>query len=385
MLGTRMSHTTTYGFCAMLALGGALAAGARAEEIGREPGFSGDLVIMADNTDGYPGDDEYGSALFYARGGYLHEVNDSVNIFAEGHLGQGFGASDYLLFPPFPLPPLTHWGVNELVYDTFGYANLRQLYIQSAFGEMHRAMAGKVDLSQIFGANEGGRGQWEGFVAPGLVTDPIIPFPPGPGGSLYHNMKLSDSTSVRWALADPDADWDNVFHKDGPFFIVELAQDLGDGGRIKAALWADEQKVSEWGPWPRKEWTPVGFSFDGKFVAGERDFFCRFGFRPDDLYRVDFAMSAGFVQRMADDRSLGFGILTTSWTKDYLDDLATSYGSVPEIQAEFFYRVKLPGGLDVIADAQVLFCPRGRSREFIPAGDKRDPIAVLSVRARLPF
>jgi hypothetical protein len=362
-------------FCACVAL--AVGAGAEGAE-GKKSGFSGDLSVTMDHTSGYPGNEEYGDAFFYGRGRYQHDFTENLGIVAEGHFGQGEGVTPEMTTAA-PADPLTLWDVNSLAYDTFGAAFLRQFYVQSVVKNPHHALIGKADLSELFGSNIGGKNQWTKFVAPGLQRDPLIPFP-SPGLSAYYGMKATDTMNVRFAYGEPDSDWEDIFHEQG-FFIGEMEQKLGNAGDVKVAIWSAPQMYThDFG----ETKTPIGISVDSNFKAGNLDCFVRLGMAPADLYQVDLTATAGCVLHLSETQSVGFGMLGSSWSKDYIDYLPSSFGYAGETQVEVFHRVKLPMGLEVISDAQLLICPGGFSRDLF-TDEPLAPVAVYSVRFHLPF
>jgi len=340
-------------------------------------GLGGDIVAMAEHTTAYPGEDEFGTALFYCRAHYLFEFSESVGAFVEGQVGEGSGVLPELLAPA---PDLTRWGVNALAYDSADDIEVRQAYVRAMFGESHSLIAGKVALSELFGANIGGRNAWESFLCPGLVTEPLVPYP-APGFSVFYGVKLAESLSLRVAFGEDDADWDDSFHEEG-FYIVEIEQRFG-GGRLRGALWSEPQRVPYTGDGVGPgDWTPVGLSLDYSFRLGEFDCFARLGTRPPDLYQVDFAISGGFQLPIAKNR-LGFGFVASSWSESYIDYTrlpgapAAINDPAAEIVTELYYRMELEPGLYLVPDIQVLFCPNGHGSQ--------DPVGVLSLRAHVAF
>jgi hypothetical protein len=196
-----------------------------------------------------------------------------------------------------------------------------------------------------------------------------------PGFSIFYAVELSDQLKLRAAYGDPDADWDDCFHKES-FYIAEAEMKIPEG-RVKAALWSEAQRNVYGGT---SDWTPVGLSVDARRKFGDFDCFARVGFRPPSLYQVDFSISGGFTFRQAgwhEGNHLGFGFVASSWSKEYLDTLGNPFGYVAEIQMELFYRMQLAPGFFVVPDIQVFMCPGGQSDE--------PPMGVMSVRAHVPF
>jgi hypothetical protein len=357
------SRILTFVACALAALAAGTDVHARVDDDG--PG--GDIIAMAEQTTGYPGNEEFGTALFSARAHYLFEFDEKVGAFVEGQVGEGWGVS-------IQMSPYTHWGVNALVWDTASDIELRQARIQAAFGDTHQVMAGKVALYELFGGDEGGRGAWESFLAPGLLTDMTVPYP-APGFSILYAVELSDLLKVRAAYADPDADWANCFHKES-FYITEAEVKIPEG-RVKAALWTEAQRNVYNGP---GDWRPIGLSVDARRKFGDFDCFARMGFRPESLYQIDFSLAGGFTFRQDGWREgdqLGFGFVASSWSKEYLETGGAPSDPAAELQMELFYRMQLAPGFFVIADVQTFFCPGGIGGA--------DPIGVMSVRAHVPF
>ena len=357
-----MTRMKTCLFFAVLAL----AAGTRvaaAWEV--EDGAGGDVVLVTQETAGYPGD-EIGETNLYARAHYTWLANPNLAVFVEGELGRGNGLWLGGVQP--------HWGVNDTADGTGGYARTRQFYVRTVGTGTYGGLVGQVDLSEHFSRNEFAKNEFSQFMAPGLVTDPSIDFPAGETLSAMLSFTPAPGMSVRLACGEyTPGYWDDIFHEDG-FWITEFEQKLGDEGKVLVDLWTGPVMDEEPGL-PAESGHPTGLSVSFDYEVNGLGIFAKYGVRSPSLYAYNQVLSGGVVYEgpaLGKKNALGAGFLLTSPSPDF-----TGGNDGVETQIEVFFRWELSSGLQIIPDLQLISNPRGDTSD--------DPLAIVGVRMHVPF
>lgn len=351
----------TYLLCTLFVL----AAGGSAVAEEGEEGFGGNFALISQEGD------TTGDTNMYVRAHYSWLFAPELSFFVEGELGRGSG---------FAPPVVTHWQLNDTAYDTFGAVILRQFYLRLSGNESYGGLLGQVDLSEHFSRNEFAKNEFSQFMMPGLVTDPIIDFPSFGGPSVESvaakfSYTLTPSTTVRVAGAEYRPDWGDILHDD-TFWITEFEQKLGDKGKVIVDLWTAPEQNPGWGGRD----VPLGLSVSFDFDVADFGIFGRLGVRDKDLYTVDSAFSLGFIytgSALGEDNALGFGMLTTRWSADFIAAGGGPVSDGNETQFEVFYRWTLPAGLEIIPDLQVIVNPGGDTTA--------KTVTIFGVRVHTPF
>jgi carbohydrate-selective porin OprB len=125
---------------------------------------------------------------------------------------------------------------------------------------------------------------------------------------------------------------------------------------------------------------PLGFSLGFDFDVADFGIFGRLGVRDKDLYARDFALSLGFIYTgpaLGEDNALGFGLVTTKWSADFIAAGGGPASDGNETQVEIFYRWMLPAGVEIIPDLQIVVNPGGDTAA--------DTLTIFGVRVHTPF
>jgi carbohydrate-selective porin OprB len=306
------------------------------------------------------------------------ELTGASNLCAVMEAGSGDGLDG-------DLP--TFWGFND---DADDDANVRLTelgYDHHFFGERLTVRLGKIDLTGDCGCNDSGfDGNAVGgeFLSSGFCNNVAVEFPDDNSAGIMAWWSPHKLVDFGVALADADADWDNV--ADNVFFIAELDIKpviFGKSGTYRAFGWINDKPHALIDK-PELDDRPghgFGLSFDQEICAA-LSIFGRYAWERPDVYAVEHAWSAGRlvggeVWKRADDAfGFAYGMAKLSGEmEDVYEAEGLDVGD--EHHLEFFYDLKVNDWITVRQDVQYAKNPEGLK--------DGDDVWVLGLRAQVGF
>ena len=248
----------------------------------------------------------------------------------------------------------TWTGFNGSVYSDDEFELYELWYEQTSPENKWRLRGGYVDLTRDFDLNNVANCECTQFFSPGFVNNPAVEFPDDNGAGAMLWLKPNDEVDLGFAIADADADWDDIF--DGMFSMIELD--------IKGKMKCGEGNYRFYGWLNAKDHPEIlneektssgqgfGISFD-QVLNDNVTAFARYGWQRDDVYEVGSAWSLGvqFVDSRENVLGLAYGrVVMGGDKKDF--DLMDGIASGNEHHVEIYYSIKVNDNLCITPDFQ---------------------------------
>ena len=222
------------------------------------------------------------------------------------------------------------------------------------------------------------------FLSPAFVNSLVGEFPDDNGFGAVMWISLHELIDVGMAVADADADWENIFDDTFAIFEVDFKPTInGRQGNYRLYGWLNNKEHVEIADPSKDKEDGQGFglSLDQELTEA-LTLFGRFGTQRQSIYEVTQAWSFGFQISGSlfgrDDDCFGFAYGAAIFGKDWKEaGLLTGVRLNHEFFSEVYYRLTVNDNLAVSSHVQWV---------TNPAGDNSSKdVCVFGVRFQLCF